>query len=85
MDIVSEGTTAEASQGLIHHIFDGRVARRLDVTGSDPITLTYLSPYSPGPLYGTQSLQCLAEKCRKFGHEVWLLEIFGNGQRAVID
>lgn len=82
MDITSEDSTAEASQGLIHHVIDDKVARRLDVTGSDPITHTYVSPYSPEPLYGTQSLQCLAEKCRKFGHEVWLLEMFGNCQRS---
>ena len=82
MDVISEGSTVEASQGLIHHVIDGRVARRLDVTGSDPITHTYVSPYSPEPLYGTQSLHCLAEKCRKFGHEVWLLEMFGDCHRS---
>lgn len=82
MDIVSESSTAEASQGLIHHIIGGEVARRLDVTGSDPITHTYVSPFSPETLYGTQSLQSLAEKCQNFGHEVWLLEMFGKCQRG---
>lgn len=82
MDIIAEVSTAEVSQGLMHHMINGKVARRLDVTGSDPITHTCVSPYSPEPLYGTQSLQCLAEKCRKFGHEVWLLEMIANCQRS---
>ena len=82
MDIVSESSTAEASQGLIHHAIGGEMAQRLNATDSDPIIHTYVSPGSPETLYGTQSLQSSAEKCQNFGHEVWLLEKFGKGQRG---
>ena len=83
MDIISNNSTPKASQGVIHHVIEGKAGRRLGVAASDPITQTYISPCSPETLYGTQSLQCLAEKCQKFGHEVLLLEIFGNPQRSL--
>ena len=83
MDLISDGSTAEVSQGLIDHVIEGKAGRRLGVTASDPITHTYIAPCSPETLYGTQSLQCLAEKCEKLGHEVLLLEIFGNWQRSL--
>ena len=83
MAINSNSSTVEASQGLIHHVIEGKAGRRLGATASDPITQTYISPCSPETLYGTQSLQCLAEKCQKFGHEVLLLELSVNSQRSL--
>ena len=78
MDIISESSSAEARQGSIHFVIHEKVARRLDVSSSNPTTHAYVSPYSRQPLYGKQSPQLLADTCRKLGNEVRLLKIFGN-------
>ena len=75
MDIISESSTAEASQGLIHYVIDKKVARP---PGSDPTPHTYVSPYPPQPFDEKESSQPLVEKCQELGNEVWLLEMFGN-------
>lgn len=78
MDIISESSTAEASQGLIRYVIDKKVARRPDVPGSDLTPHTYVSPYLSHLLEGKQSPQRLVEKCQELGIEVWLLEVFEN-------
>ena len=75
MDIISEGSTAEASQGLIRFVIDKKVARP---PGSDPTPHTYVPPYPPQPLDEKQLPQLLVEKCQELGNEVWLLEMFRN-------
>ena len=67
MDIISESSTAEASQGLIRYV---TVKKRARPPGSDPTPHTYVSPYPPQPLDEKQSPQRLVEHCEELGNEV---------------
>ena len=85
MDIISESSSTEASQGSVHFLIHEKVARQLDVSSSNPTTHAYVSPYSRQPLYGKQSPQLLADTCRKFGNEVRLLKTLGIDSPALTD
>ena len=85
MDIISESSTAEASQGLIHYIVDKKVARWQNVPCLDPTSHAYVSPYPSQPLYGKISPQHVVENCQGLGNEVWLLAAFETDSAAITD